>query len=52
MLLALAGILFIIWIFGFVVFHAAGALIHLLLLLAVISAIVHLASKKRSTPQG
>ena len=34
-------ILLIGWIFGFVVFHVAGGLIHLLLILAVIALIVH-----------
>jgi hypothetical protein len=34
-------VLFIAWLFSFVVFHVAGGLIHLLLLFAVISIIVH-----------
>ncbi|HXU29999.1 MAG TPA: lmo0937 family membrane protein [Thermoanaerobaculia bacterium] len=41
MLLALALVLFIAWILGFVVFHVAGGLIHLLIVVAVIVAIVH-----------
>lgn len=34
-------LLLIAWIFGFSVFHVAGALIHLLLLFAVIALILH-----------
>ena len=34
-------VLLIAWIGGFTVFHVAGGLIHLLLVLAVISLIVH-----------
>jgi hypothetical protein len=40
MLLGLAILLFIAWILGFVVFHVAGGLIHLLIVIAVISALV------------
>jgi uncharacterized protein DUF5670 len=43
MLIALAIVLFIAWIFGFVVYHAASFAIHLLLLAAIISLIIHLA---------
>ena len=42
-------ILLIAWIGGFVVYHVAGGLIHLLLLLAVISLILHFVMGKRST---
>jgi len=34
-------VLLIAWIGGFTVFHVAGGLIHLLLILAVISLILH-----------
>jgi Family of unknown function (DUF5670) len=34
-------LLLIAWITGFTVFHVAGAMIHILLLLAVISLILH-----------
>ncbi|MGH9505094.1 MAG: lmo0937 family membrane protein [Terriglobales bacterium] len=34
-------ILLIAWVAGFAVFHVAGGLIHLLLVLAVISLILH-----------
>ena len=41
MLLALFVILLVIWLAAFLAFHVAGGLIHLLLLLAVISLILH-----------
>jgi len=34
-------ILLIAWIFGFTVFHVAGGLIHILLVVALISLILH-----------
>ncbi|MFM9937240.1 MAG: lmo0937 family membrane protein [Novosphingobium sp.] len=42
MLLGIAIILFVLWVGGFLVFHIAGGLIHLVLILAVISMVVHL----------
>ncbi len=39
--LILAGFLFIIWIVSWLAFHVAGGLIHLLLVIAVISLVVH-----------
>jgi hypothetical protein len=41
MFLILFVILIIMWVTGFIAFHVAGALIHLLLIIAVISLIVH-----------
>jgi hypothetical protein len=41
MLLGLALLLVVAWVLGFVVFHVAGGLIHLLIVIAVISAIIH-----------
>jgi len=41
MFLILALVLVLAWIGGFVVFHTAGFLIHLLLIFAVISIIMH-----------
>ena len=41
MLLVVGIILLVLWAGGFLVFHVAGGLIHLLLVLAVISVIVH-----------
>ena len=42
MLLIAGLILFVLWAGGFLVFHVAGGLIHLLLVLAVISFVIHL----------
>ena len=39
--LILFVVLLLAWIFGFAVFHVAGAAMHILLVLAVISLIVH-----------
>ncbi len=41
MFLILFFILLVVWLLGWVAFHVAGGLIHLLLILAVISLIVH-----------
>ena len=41
MFLALFVLLLLMWIFGFAAFHIAGGLIHLLLIVAVISLILH-----------
>ena len=40
--LLFAILLFFLWIGGFVFFHVAGFLIHVLLILAVISLVAHL----------
>jgi hypothetical protein len=48
MFLALAVILFIVWIASFLVFKTAGILIHLLLLFAILSIILHFISGKRA----
>jgi Family of unknown function (DUF5670) len=42
MFMALCAILFIAWLLGLTAFHVAGGLIHLLLIFAVISLIIHL----------
>ena len=39
--LALAVLLFLAWGLSYIVFHVAGLLIHLLLVLAIISLMVH-----------
>jgi len=44
----LFAILLIAWISGFTVFHVAGGLIHLLLVLAVISLVLHFVLGKRT----
>jgi hypothetical protein len=41
-------VLLLSWIGGFVVFHVAGGLIHLLLVFAVISLILHFVSRTRT----
>ena len=41
MLLTFAIVLVVLWLLGFVAFHVAGLFIHLLLLFAVISLIMH-----------
>jgi len=45
---ALAVILLVAWLLGFGVFHVAGGLIHLLLLVAVISILWHFVRGRRS----
>jgi hypothetical protein len=40
--LVLFLIFLVFWVFGFVVFHVAGGLIHLLLIVAAISLVWHL----------
>ena len=47
--IVLFAILLVLWLGGFLVFHVASTLIHLLLILAVISLIVHFA-RSRATP--
>jgi hypothetical protein len=42
MFLGLFVILLVLWLLGFFAFHVTGALIHLLIILAVISLVVHL----------
>jgi hypothetical protein len=49
MFLIIALVLVLLWIGGFVMFHTAGFLIHLLLLLAVISIIFHFLRGRSST---
>jgi hypothetical protein len=48
MLLTIGVILLILWALGFFAFHIAGGLIHLLIVLAVISFIVHLFTGRRA----
>lgn len=37
----IAGVLVVLWLLGFLAFHVAGGLIHILLVLAVIAIVVH-----------
>jgi len=41
-------VLLVLWLLGFVAFHVAGGLIHLLLIVAVIALIVHLFQGRRA----
>lgn len=49
MWLILAIVLVVMWLGGFFMFKTAGLLIHLLLLFAVISIIMHFVSGSRAT---
>lgn len=42
-------VLLVAWILGFGVFHVAGALIHIVLVLAIISFVVHFLFGRRTT---
>ena len=42
MFLILFFVLLVMWLMGFLAFHVAGGLIHILLLVAVISLVAHL----------
>jgi hypothetical protein len=48
MLVTLAVVLVVAWLLGFGVFHVAGGLIHLLLLVAVIAILWHFISGRRT----
>ena len=48
MFLILAIVPVVLWLGGFLVFKGAGLLIHLLLLFAIISLIMHFVSGKRA----
>lgn len=41
MLLAIAGILFVLWLVGFIAYRVAGSFIHLLLVIALIVLALH-----------
>ncbi len=47
MLWSIAVILFVLWALGFLVFHVAGGLIHLLLVVAVIVIVARLITGRR-----
>ena len=48
MFLILAVVLVLLWVGGFTLFHVSGFLIHLLLIFAVISIIMHFVTGRRS----
>lgn len=47
MLMTIFAILLVMWLLGFTVFHVASGLIHLLLILAVISLVMHFVRGRR-----
>ena len=49
MFLALFILLLIAWVFGFVVFHVASGLIHLLLVIGAIFLVMHFVRPKKAT---
>ena len=49
MFAALAVILLVAWLLGFIVFHVSGGLIHLLLVVALVAFIWQLVAGRRST---
>jgi hypothetical protein len=48
MLAIIAAILLVLWLLGFLAFHVAGGLIHILLVVAIIVFIVHLVTGRRA----
>jgi hypothetical protein len=48
MLLTLFVILLVMWMLGFFAFHVAGGLIHVLLIIAAISLVMHLVRGRRA----
>ena len=48
MWIAIAVVLLVLWAGGFFAFHAAGFLIHILLILAVASLIIHFITGSRT----
>jgi len=49
MFLILAVVLVILWVGGFTVFHVSGFLIHLLLIFALISVVMHFVTGRRAS---
>jgi hypothetical protein len=48
MFMTLFAVLLIMWLLGFFAFHVAGGLIHLLLIIAVISLVMHFFRGRRA----
>ena len=48
MLLGLAALLVVLWVLGFFVFHIAGGLIHILIVIAIVVVIFNFISGRRS----
>lgn len=49
MLVGIAVVLFVLWALGFVVFHVASSLIHLLLVIAVVNVVVNFVRGRGAT---
>lgn len=49
MLLAIAAVLLVLWLLGFLAFHIAGGFIHILIVIAVIVVILHFVRGRRSS---
>ena len=48
MLFTIAAILLVLWLLGFLVFHVAGGLIHILLVIAIIVGLIQLFTGRRA----
>lgn len=48
MILGIAAVLIVLWVLGFLAFHIAGGLIHILLVLAVIAVIWHFVAGRKA----
>ena len=48
MFIAIAAVLVIAWLLGITAFHVAGGLIHLLLIVALISVVIHFLTGRRA----
>jgi len=44
----IAVVLLVMWVLGFLVFHIAGFLIHILLLVAVVAVVLHFVRGRRT----
>jgi hypothetical protein len=49
MLAAIAGVLLLLWLLGFVAFHVSAGAIHILLVLALIFVVMHFARGRGAT---
>lgn len=49
MLAAIAGVLLVLWLLGFLAFHVTAAAIHILLVLALILFVMHFFRRKSAT---
>jgi Family of unknown function (DUF5670) len=50
MFMVLFAVLMVMWLLGFLAFHVAGGLIHILLLIAVISLVMHFVRGSQIAP--